>query len=244
MDTRLALMTGVDIPIPELQLVMHQPTLKEISMMGEQDFFTAIHLLCMEKESLVQDRSLLQNLTNFQVLMKVMEQLKGTDQRASLVTLLSMIFPNFRPMLTPNSIIFNNLETKENILVDNNNFQFLQNTIKEVLCVNNIFQGGNIVYNPLNKRAKEIADKIMRGRRKVAELKKKSSDSVIARYLSILTIGIHSMTLQDCMSLTLYQLFDLVERFTLYIQWDIDLRVRLAGGEPKGEAEDWMKNIH
>ena len=41
-DHRLALMTGVDIPIPELQVTIHQPTIKEISMIGEQDFFIGI----------------------------------------------------------------------------------------------------------------------------------------------------------------------------------------------------------
>ena len=34
----LALMTGVDIPIPELQLALHQPTIKEISYIGETEF--------------------------------------------------------------------------------------------------------------------------------------------------------------------------------------------------------------
>ena len=42
MDIRLALMTGIDIPVPELQTVIHQPTIKEISYMGEQDFFVGL----------------------------------------------------------------------------------------------------------------------------------------------------------------------------------------------------------
>jgi hypothetical protein len=41
-DYRLALMTGVDLPIPELQLVSHQPTIKEISMVGEYDFLIGV----------------------------------------------------------------------------------------------------------------------------------------------------------------------------------------------------------
>lgn len=45
MDFRLALMTGVDIPIPNLGLTIHQPTLKEISMLGEEDFFIGIQCL-------------------------------------------------------------------------------------------------------------------------------------------------------------------------------------------------------
>ena len=34
-DYRLALMTGVDIPVPELQIAIHQPTIEEISLIGE-----------------------------------------------------------------------------------------------------------------------------------------------------------------------------------------------------------------
>lgn len=84
----------------------------------------------------------------------------------------------------------------------------------------------------------------MRGRRKAAELKNKNNESILSRYLSILTIGISSMSLQDCSELTMYQLFDLMERYTLHLDYETNLRVKLAGGTPKSEAENWMKNIH
>jgi hypothetical protein len=40
------------------------------------------------------------------------------------------------------------------------------------------------------------------------------------------------MGLQDIMNLTLYQLYDLVERYKLYMSWDLDIKSRLAGGSP------------
>nr|DAK07871.1 MAG TPA: hypothetical protein [Caudoviricetes sp.] len=61
--------------------------------------------------------------------------------------------------------------------------------MREVLCVSSLFQGENIIYNPANDRAKEIADKIMRNRRKVAEQKGKSDESILTRYISILTVA-------------------------------------------------------
>lgn len=246
MDIRLALMTGIDIPIPELQIAIHQPTMKEIAYMGEEDFFTAVHHICLDKEALIEDKNLLESLSNFQVLMKVLEQSKDASvKKQALITLLSLLFPSHRAMFTPNSIILSNTETSENILIDKDNFGILQSMIKEVCCVSNIFQGNNIVYNPANARAKEIADKIMRGRRKAAEAKGGDNfESIFSRYISILTIGTSTMSFQDCAELTMYQLFDLVERYTLYTGWDIDLRVRLAGGDPKTEADNWMKNIH
>jgi hypothetical protein len=75
----------------------------------------------------------------------------------------------------------------------------------------------------------------MIARQKVAKqkaAKEGSEGSVISQYISILTIGLHSMGLQDIMNLTLYQLYDLVERYKLYMSWDLDIKSRLAGGSP------------
>jgi hypothetical protein len=38
-DYRLAMMCGTDLPVPECQIVIHQPKIKEIALLGEQDFF-------------------------------------------------------------------------------------------------------------------------------------------------------------------------------------------------------------
>ena len=84
----------------------------------------------------------------------------------------------------------------------------------------------------------------MRGRQRVAEQKGSSNTSIFSQYLSVLTIGLESMSLHDCMDLTMYQLYDLVERYSLYVSWDMDIRCRLAGGKPDTQPDNWMKNIH
>ena len=38
MDIELGLMTGVDLLLEDLHLIMHQPTIKEISLLGEKEF--------------------------------------------------------------------------------------------------------------------------------------------------------------------------------------------------------------
>ena len=168
-------MAGIDIPIPELQLTVHVPTIKDIAYMGEQQFFTAIQYICLDKESLVQDETLLASLTNFQVLMKVLEQSQDKDKKIALITLLKLLFPEYTAMITKNSIILTTMgESAKTALIDDSNFAIFQQVMREVLCVSSLFQGENIIYNPANDRAKEIADKIMRNRRKVAEQKGKS----------------------------------------------------------------------
>ena len=99
-------------------------------------------------------------------------------------------------------------------------------------------------FNPANDKAREIAEKLMRGRQRVAEEKGQSNTSIFTQYLSILTVGINSMSLHDLKELTIFQLYDLVERYMLYVNWDMDIRCRLAGGSPDSSPDNWMKTIH
>ena len=243
-DLRLALMTGVDIPIPELSITAHPPVIKEIALMGEKDFFTAMQYLCINKESLVQDKTLSATLTNFQVLMKVLEQSQDKHKKDAIQTLLLLLFPNYQSAFLPHSVILSAPDVPV-VTIDDNNFDILQDYLKVILCVNSVFQGDNIVYNPANDAAKRIADKIMAGRKKVAQLKGgQGGSSILTRYLSILTIGTNTMSLEEASNLTLFQLFDLIERYTAFVEWDTDLRLRLAGGTPNKTVETWMRDLH
>lgn len=237
-------MTGIDIPVPELQLTIHVPTVKEIALMGEQEFFSAVQYLCLEKESLIQDETLLSTLTNFQVLMKVLEQSTDKTKKTSIIMLLKLLFPDYTAMITRNSIILAQQGAEQPILIDNDNFDTFQEVLREVLCVNSIFQGQNIVYKPVNEAAKKIADKIMRGRQRVAAQKGANNESVLTRYVSILTVGTSTMSLEDCVNLNLFQLFDLMERYSAFVEQDVDMRVKLAGGKPDKQVESWMRDLH
>ena len=84
----------------------------------------------------------------------------------------------------------------------------------------------------------------MRGRQRVAAQKGEADVSIFTQYLSILTIGLNSMPLSETQKLTIFQLYDLVERYTLFVNWDIDIKSRLAGGKPDSKPDNWMKNIH
>lgn len=245
MDHTLALMTGNDIPVPELQLVIHSPTIKEIALMGEAEFFMAAQYLCLDKETLIQDKNVSRRFTNFQVLMKVLGQPKGKEKKVALSMLLTILFPQHHPAIMPKSIILSSgKEGEEPILIDDSNFEVLQEIAKEVMCLDSIFSNqGN--YNPQGKRAKEIADKIKAANSKIAKQKqeKGESDGVLTRYLSILSVGA-GMRLEDCINYNLFQLFDLMGRYTAYMEWDADMRVRLAGGKPEKQVESWMRNLH
>ena len=130
----------------------------------------------------------------------------------------------------------------ENIIIDENNFSSLQEVLRQISCLNGS-KGDQ--FNPGNAAAAEIARKLERGRQRVAAQKQGAGNnaSVFSQYLSILSVGLH-MSLQDLSNLTVYQFYDLIDRYTLYINWDLDLRQRLAGGTPDSKPDNWMKIIH
>ena len=241
MDLRLGLMCGIDLPIPELQTTIHQPKIKEIAFVGEKDFFLGVQCLCIDKNIIAnQGESLLVNTNNFQIFMTMMKEKEMAEKKDSVINVLSLVFPKYRTLFTPRSII---LQGDTQIMIDDSNFEILQEYLKEIFCFKSSMSL-DLGFNPANETAKKIADKLMRGRQRVAELNGSADASIFSQYLSMLTVGLDSMSLQDLMDLTMFQLFDLVERYQLYINWDIDIRSRLAGGKPDGKPENWMKNIH
>ena len=241
MDLRLGLMCGIDLPIPDLQTTIHQPKIKEIAFVGEKDFFLGVQCLCIDKNVIAnQGESLLVNTNNFQIFMTMMKEKEMVEKKDSVINVLSLVFPKYRTLFTPRSII---LQGDTQIMIDDSNFEILQEYLKEIFCFKSSMSQ-DLGFNPANETAKKIADKLMRGRQRVAELNGSADASIFSQYLSMLTVGLDSMSLQDLMDLTMFQLFDLIERYQLYINWDIDIRSRLAGGKPDGKPENWMKNIH
>ena len=244
-DNRLSLMCGVDIPIPQCQIAVHQPRIKEIAMMGEKEYLIGAQVLCIDKNVYSQDENLLSDTNNFQIFMTIMFEKEVADKRAMVIQLLEILFPEFKVALTPRSMIFKNTKIADapSILIDESNFEFLQNVLKDIFCFSSS-DPSQSSYNPQSDKAKEIAAKLMRGRQRIAAEKGEDKASTLTQYTSVLTIGLNSMSLNDVMNLTMFQLHDLVQRYMLWVNWDLDIRTRLAGGSPDSSPDNWMKNIH
>lgn len=242
MDSRLALMTGAPIPIPECQITVHQPTMEEISYMGEEDFFIGVQTLTLHKSMFVKEggKDVLDNISNFQIFMMVMSEKETADKKVATIDLLSLLFPGYKPLLTPQSLIFN--KGDQTVIIDENNFDNLQEVLRLVFCAN---QGAmdQQAFNPANEQAREIAEKLMRGRQRVAAQNGSSNASIFSQYLSTLSIGLQ-LDINVLKKVTMFQIYDLMERYVLHLNWDLDVRTRLAGGKPDSQPDNWMKNIH
>lgn len=240
MDKRLALMCGTDIPIPECQIVIHQPKIKEIALIGESDFFSGIQCLCLNKSMFVKDETVLADTNNFQIFMTIMSEKEAIEKKLAVQSVCTLLFPKHKVMFTPRSML---LSGENQVMIDETNFEALQAIISDICCLKTGPMDQQ-AFNPANNKAREIAEKLMRGRQRVAAQKGENNISIFSQYLSILTVGLGSMSLQDAMDLTMFQLYDLVERYMLYVNWDMDVRCRLAGGKPENQPDNWMKTIH
>lgn len=240
MDLRLALICGTDIPVPSCQIIIHQPRIDEIALIGETDFFSGVQTLCLHKSMFIEDKNLLLTTTNFQIFMMIMQEKTAKDKKDAVKSVCTLLFPAYQLLFTPNSLLLK--KDQETVIIDETNFEDLQVALRLIFCTTDGPMDQQ-TFNPANEKAKRIADKIMAGRKKVAELKGTNNISVFTQYISMLTIGLH-ISMLELKKLTMFQLYDLIERFMLWVNWDIDLRSRLAGGKPEEHPENWMKNIH
>lgn len=242
-DCGLALICGTDIPLENAPLIVHQPMLKEISLVGEKTYFNGAQTLCVQKSMINQGESVLSNLTNFQVFMMIMTEKDpdAQEKKRAVQQIAPLLFPSYKLMITPQSIILMGPDNTS-VILDDTNFEELQQVINQVCC----FTGAHTDqqnFNPGNAKAKEIADKLMRGRQRVAAQQENNGGSSFSQYISTLTVGLQ-MDIDKVSSFTLYQLYDIMERYGLYLNWDLDVRTRLAGGKPDSQPDNWMKKIH
>lgn len=215
-DLTLRLASGVDIPIVECQITLHQPSIKEIGMLGESKFFMAIQCLCIDKRLEVDpsEEAEYKDITNFQMFLALMTDKRSTDKRDEIMDALGVLFPKYKVQVLPRALMFN--QGENNAIIDENNFSSLQDILRRVSCLSD---GDNGSFNPANEAAAEIARKLQRGRQRVAAQKQQSgegSSSVFSQYLSILSVGLH-MPLSELLDMTIFQVYDLVERYTLFV---------------------------
>lgn len=243
------ILSGQPIFIPEINIYITQPKIKDIVLFGEDDFFTTIQLLVdMEKfTSMVKEgNSDLNIISDFQLLLVMIEE--DPTVKNMIQNLFTLILPDYEVKITENSIDF--------LLQENNqivgrihpfNFENFQNTLNDIF----IPQGNNEDepdYNPANDMAAKIAEKIKQGREKVHAQKAavEGVHSIFADYCSSLSIGMH-MDVNIFFNYTSFQLYDAYRRFFDKEQSDFYMRVSSMPMMDTSKMETpppWQRNLY
>ena len=126
-------------------------------------------------------------------------------------------------------------------MINNDNYEQFKKIIQEMFCLKGLSSSD---YNPANKLAEQIANKL---RQRHKKLQKKTTDgdkksiSILSRYISILVIGNHH-TIPELMQYTIYQLFNQFRRFEKKFSYDIWLQAKLAGAENLDDVDNWLSD--
>ena len=147
------------MPIPECQLVLHQPSIKEISYLGDTNFFIGAQTLALHKTMFVQDKSVLDTINNFQIFMTVIGEKEMADKKKCVKDVLKLLFPDYSIMFSPQSLIFRDKDNN-NLIIDESNFEALQEVVRDVFCLRS-GPMDQTAFNPADAKAKEIADKLI-----------------------------------------------------------------------------------
>ena len=238
---RLLLHTKNDVPFIEAQVNIHQPTIDEISLIGEDNFQVGVRFIGITKDE-IEDKTGLDDKTDFDIFMSIIRTKEGMFYKVKVMMVLTLLFPNFQIAIYEDRISLMQ-EKEEKAKIDKENFD----AFKEI--INNIFpfksgEGGKSEYNPADKRAQKIAEKLAKGKKKAAKSKGQNLEdiSIFTYYISVLSVGLQKDK-NVLLQYTVPQLLDEFDRYQRKISYDAYVSAKMAGAKDIDEVQHWMNDV-
>lgn len=233
----LLLLSGNDIPFIEANLTIHNPTLKEIGYVGEENFLNGYQLLCVSKNFLPEEGKVnLEAISNFDILIAILRERNAVMQknRNCIQMVLMLLFPEYEITFTKKAIILKK-ENEESSL-NSNNFEEFQDILKQMFSFGDT-NGVPQDFNPDGPMAARIAEKLKKRHQVLAEKNPNDNFDIIGRYVSVISTGL-SIDINSVMNYTIYQLFDQIKRYELKTSYDLYVKGKFAGAQDTKEPED------
>lgn len=238
----LTLSSGIDIPFNSAGLTIHCPDMTEIGILGEEDFRTGLQFLMFNKENLLgEDKIGLEQQSNFQIFMSVMNSSEIAKHKTDALMVLTLLFPEYEIKIDKDKILLQIENFSSSI--NEENFNEFQEILSQLFCLSSSTEDDT---NPADALAAKIAEKIKKGKQRRADAKGENLDrkiNVFSQYLSILEVGL-KIPKTELVKYSVYQLNESFNRFKLKQDFDLYIKAKLAGAENLEEVDNWMENIH
>lgn len=237
---KLLLDTGGDIPFPQARVTIHTPTLKEIALIGERNFFIGCHFLNFNKDNLSdKDKLGLEDKSDFDIFMSVMNNPQMAIHKTDALMVLALLFPQCKLKVTKEEILLQSENISSSI--NKRNYDEFKNILNQVFCLKGEESDD---YNPADALAARIAEKIKKGKMKRNKKDTQDEDfSVYEKYMSILSVGLKKDK-NVLANYTVYQIRDEFQRYVMKENYDIYIEAKLAGAKDLEEVGNWMDDIH
>lgn len=236
----LQIITGIDLPIEGLGLTIHQPMVREIAILGQQNYFLALQIFRLNKEqlSITTDQ-----VTDWAIFQKSLEQkIDGVKNTRTLITNFLQLFMTDKITIGPRSLI---VDTSHGLVnIEPEDFGAFQTLIGKVGGAS-LLQPSEEVFNPKNRRAAEIAEKMKKARARLAKVKaaenggqQTDSEGFLARYVRAVAVATAN-SLQEVSNMTLLQLHIVMQTYLAREAYDLEIRSRLAGAKSDKPLTHW-----
>lgn len=261
---KLLLETGSKIYIDEIKTYIVQPTIRDISeiIQGEKQFLILLSYICKtiididelkQNDDLTEeDIEMFSQISSFEYLLGLM--VKQPYIFLYLVQLLKLFFPNYTWELKndDNNVYINMIDTNkvnqnteeenkdEGFQINKENYDLIIKYIEKIVNLN--FDKQEDDYNPINEKAREIAEKLKESHKKLQELKSQNGEDYFYAKVINLLRGTGYFDMQTLLDMTIYQLVQTYQRFSLYDGRQIQTIYHAAGAEIK-DFIDWTQEI-
>ena len=235
----LLLKTKNDIPFFGGRTNIHQPTINEIALISEENFHVGVRFLAFDKDDISKDNFDLDKMSNFDILMSMINDKSGLQYKQKATMVLALLFPLYNNITFEKDkiILKNDKEQKE---INNRNFDEFKEHLENMFCLND--SDNKKKYNPASKRAEKIAEKLKKSREKVNKKKGIKTDenlSIYEYYISVLSVG-ESKSWNTLLDYTVPQLLDEFKRFQRKVAYEAYERAAIAGAQNLEEEAHWM----
>ena len=255
----LLLMTGEPIPLKDYSVKIHQPSIKEIALIGEDEFFQGLSIFTLDSTPLInflqslehteeEEAALIDSITDYDNLLFILQATAQIGDSNS-VDIEGMARTIFKLVMSDHSFIFNKetsdmilmakREDLHSIVVDREFFSQVKKVVSEIFIFDKLF--GKSEKTEMSAAAQKIADKIAKSEAKIKKINGDGGEegSFFARIISIMGIQKDINYLTD---LTVYQLNNQFERMNLFVNSEQSWQAILAGASDT-EMIDWYKKI-
>jgi len=238
----LCLQSGNDIPFGLARITIHQPTIKEIGLIGEENFHIGSRFLTFDKNNLnIKDKSELEKSDDFEIFMSVMNSRDKAQHKTDAIMVLALLFPEYKIKIEKDKILLQLNKENFSSSINEQNFIEFKSIITQIFCLNRFNVGDE--FNPADDLAAKVAEKIKKGREKRAKTEPQKKVTIFSKYISILSVGLQKDK-NDLLNYTVPQLIDEFERYILKQDFDLYVKAKLAGAKDLEEVKNWMEDLH
>lgn len=237
--------SGVDYYIKELNVVIHQPSYKEVSMVGERAMFVFTKVINLSVDEVKLSDALddlseaeINSLNDFTIFLYF---IKEKELKRIFLSFMTLLFPNYLIKIQEDFISLkyktdNGDEIEARI--DQFNFDLFKTHINMIFPIKDNATGEE--YNTQGKIANEIKEKLLKGRAKANEQSdKEDSIDVFGRYCLIISIG-NSLDYDKTLSLTIAQINQQYRAYCHKREYENYKDLMLARAKDLKPVEDWF----